>query len=112
MTRYYNPSRGPIPYSLPGGRAGVVPGKSYVEIDRRDEGCASVQALVRKKRLIRMSASSAPQAPRGVPATPLMQASVTDRAVLEDTEGSAAASTLSAEVDSIKNEEGDLHDSP
>ena len=48
MPRYYNAKRGPLPLELSHGGSTVVPGKSYIEIAREDEGSASVVRAVKK----------------------------------------------------------------
>lgn len=51
MPRYYNKTRGPLPLSLTSGST-VVAAKSYVELSREDEGCASVVRYVKKDMLV------------------------------------------------------------
>jgi len=51
MPRYYNKTRGPLPLSLSSGST-VVAAKSYVELSREDEGCASVVRYVKKNMLV------------------------------------------------------------
>jgi hypothetical protein len=72
MPRYYNKTRGPLPLSLPSGTT-VVAAKSFIDIDRKDEGCSSVAKYVKKgflappKRRPAPAPAPAPEKPEPAP---------------------------------------------
>lgn len=49
--RYYNPSRGPLPLSLPRGQSASVPGRSTIDLTPEQVGSESVQAALMARQL-------------------------------------------------------------
>lgn len=67
MANYYNTTRGPISVSLSSGKEMSIPPKSWIEIDRADEGSASLVSMVSKGFLVRSAVADAPAAPAPAP---------------------------------------------
>ena len=67
MPRYYIRTRGPLPLELTHAGSMIIAPKSYVEISREDEGCATVRRLVNKGLLV--APKLRPPAPATAPAS-------------------------------------------
>ena len=95
MPRYYNRTRGPLPLSLPSGPT-VVASKSYIDIDRTDEGCSAVAKYVQKGFLIPPKRSPVPTPPPApAPVEAAAPVSVSETTSSEEEESSKSSSKKS-----------------